>query len=134
MVGRETEIQPVRRQEVWDPFREIAALSKGMNRLFGLTRWPGNGELEKGVLTIQGERREELDAIQVRNAMSKQLFSCHSADPVTEAERLMREKQVRRLPVVDAEKRPVGILTLNDLAREAGRVSGRRTVAADAEW
>jgi len=74
-----------------------------------------------------------LEEIPVRSAMSKEQFSCHAADRVTEAERLMREKQVRRLPVVDAEGRPLGILTLNDLAREAGRVPGRRAMAADAD-
>jgi CBS domain-containing protein len=74
-----------------------------------------------------------LDEIPVRSAMSQELFSCHSADRVSEAEKLMRENQVRRLPVVDAEGRPLGILTLNDLAREAGRVPGRRPVAADVD-
>jgi len=74
-----------------------------------------------------------LDEIPVRSAMSKELFSCHSADRVTEAEILMREQQVRRLPVVDAEGRPVGILTLSDLARAAGRAPGRRPAAAEAD-
>ncbi len=87
----------IRRNEAWDPFRELMALSNRMNRVFGLTR-PGNGSqeelttadwspacdvsetdkeyritaelpnvpregvhvtLDSGVLTIQGERREE---------------------------------------------------------------------------
>jgi CBS domain-containing protein len=47
-----------------------------------------------------------------------------SGDPITidgmagveEAERLMREHLVHRLPVVDDEKRPLGMLSLEDLA------------------
>lgn len=67
-----------------------------------------------------------LEAIQVRSAMSKQLYSCHPDDPVFEAEKRMSEKQVRRLPVVDGQGRVLGILSLNDLAREAGRFAGGR--------
>jgi CBS domain-containing protein len=37
------------------------------------------------------------------------------------ATRFMRERQVRRLPVVDAEDRVVGIVTLDDLLRFLGR-------------
>jgi CBS-domain-containing membrane protein len=35
----------------------------------------------------------------------------------------MEAHQVRRLPVVDGERRPVGLLSLNDLARESTRAS-----------
>lgn len=57
----------------------------------------------------------------VTSAMSKELFSCAPDDDVAFAEKLMREKQVRRLPVIDAGGRLVGILSLNDIAREAQR-------------
>jgi CBS domain-containing protein len=67
-----------------------------------------------------------LEAIQVRAAMSSQLYACHPGDPVFEAEKRMGEKQVRRLPVVDEQGRVLGILSLNDLAREAGRFAGGR--------
>jgi CBS domain-containing protein len=72
-----------------------------------------------------------LNAIPVRSAMSDQLFACHPEDSVSEAEKRMGEKQVRRLPVVDADGRVVGILTLNDLAREAARFSGARVQDAN---
>jgi HSP20 family protein len=39
-------MQLTRRHETWDPFREMDELSNRMNRLFGLTRWPGNGGRE----------------------------------------------------------------------------------------
>ncbi|GLZ76679.1 oxidoreductase [Actinorhabdospora filicis] len=39
-------------------------------------------------------------------------------DPVDEAVRLMREKRVRRVPVCDPDGRPVGIVSLGDLAAE----------------
>jgi CBS-domain-containing membrane protein len=38
----------------------------------------------------------------------------------------MRTNQVHRLPVIDAGGRIVGILSLTDLAQEAGRETGTR--------
>jgi len=38
----------------------------------------------------------------------------------------MRARQVHRLPVVDGEGRLVGVISLNDLAREAEREGGRK--------
>jgi HSP20 family protein len=44
-------MQLMRRQETWDPFREMEDLSSRMDRLIGLTRWPGNGERELLAIT-----------------------------------------------------------------------------------
>ena len=57
----------------------------------------------------------------VTGAMSKELFSCAPEDDIATVEKLMREKQVRRLPVIDADGRLVGIISLNDIAREGER-------------
>jgi CBS domain-containing protein len=40
------------------------------------------------------------NTIAVADAMAKQVFSCQQGDSVQSAERLMREKQVRRIPIV----------------------------------
>jgi CBS domain-containing protein len=56
--------------------------------------------------------------ISVWDAMAKQVFSCHAADSLEAAEHLMGEKQVRRVPVVDDGNRPIGLLSMNDLARQ----------------
>ena len=60
-----------------------------------------------------------LQDIPVRRAMSKELWSCRRNDDLSDAERAMRQHQVRRLPVVDPEGRLEGILSLSDLVREA---------------
>ncbi|MGO9060268.1 MAG: CBS domain-containing protein [Candidatus Binataceae bacterium] len=57
----------------------------------------------------------------VTSAMSKQVFCCKVDDDVAAAEQIMRDKQVRRLPVVDAQNHLVGIISLNDIAREGER-------------
>lgn len=56
----------------------------------------------------------------VRDAMTPQVYYCFEDNDVTEAAELMRDKQVRRLPVLDHDKRMVGIVALGDLAVETG--------------
>jgi len=60
-----------------------------------------------------------LGDIRISSAMSKSVWTCRPEDDVKLAEERMRHHRVRRLPVVDAEGRLVGILSLSDLAREA---------------
>jgi CBS domain-containing protein len=67
-----------------------------------------------------------LSDIPVSVAMSKALFSCRVDDALIEAEETMRSRQVRRLPVLDANGGLAGIVSLNDLAREAQREVGRK--------
>ena len=64
--------------------------------------------------------------IAVSVAMSKDVFSCFPSDGLIEAEETMRSHQVRRLPVLDADGQLVGIVSLNDLARESEREAGRK--------
>jgi CBS domain-containing protein len=63
---------------------------------------------------------QTLDRIPVRTAMSQQLWSVRPQATLTDVERLMQQHQVRRIAVVDDESRPVGMISLNDLALRAG--------------
>jgi CBS domain-containing protein len=72
---------------------------------------------------------QPLSSIPVTTAMSKELYSCRPDDDLATAETLMREHSVRRLPVVDSNRRIVGILALNDLAREEERERTMRLTA-----
>lgn len=65
----------------------------------------------------EGRNPEET---RIREIMSEDILSCSEEQPVGEAAKLMQEKQVRRLPVVDQEQRVVGIVSLDDLATRAG--------------
>ncbi|MGH7819024.1 MAG: CBS domain-containing protein [Candidatus Binatia bacterium] len=62
-----------------------------------------------------------LSTLHVSDAMSNQMYTCSPGDSVQDAERLMRERQIRRVPIVDETNRLVGILSLNDVARAAAR-------------
>jgi CBS domain-containing protein len=48
--------------------------------------------------------------------MTEEVCSCFEDDPVEKIERAMAGRQIRRVPVVDSDKRLVGIVALGDLA------------------
>jgi CBS domain-containing protein len=52
----------------------------------------------------------------VGDVMTPEVFCCYADDEVSAAAELMKEKQVRRLLVLNREKRLVGIISLGDLA------------------
>jgi CBS domain-containing protein len=56
----------------------------------------------------------------VREVMTKDVKFCFDDEDVKHVAQNMGEQQVRRLPVVDREKRLVGILALGDLATQGG--------------
>ena len=62
-----------------------------------------------------------LSTISLAEVMSGDLCTCHADDDVREAERLMTQRQVRRLPVTDEAGTLVGILSLGDVAQTVGR-------------
>jgi len=72
-----------------------------------------------------------LREIPVSDAMAKKVFSVREDESLEAAERLMTDKQIRRLPVVDGESRPIGLLSLNDIARYAA--SARKKNGLDRE-
>ena len=55
----------------------------------------------------------------VGSAASRRLISVVAGDEVATAEQLMREYQIRRLPVVDSAGKLLGMLSTTDLARRA---------------
>ena len=67
-----------------------------------------------------------LQDLQVRNSMSRSVFSCRDTDSIEEALRCMGDHRVRRVPVLDRESKLVGILSLNDLARQLVALAGGR--------
>ena len=56
----------------------------------------------------------------VRDAMSQGIFYCFEDQSVDEVAAMMGDKQVRRMPVLDRDKRLVGIVALGDLATRRG--------------
>src|SRR5262245_29316881 len=65
--------------------------------------------------TAEGDPPTE---IRVRDIMTPEVIYCFEDAQVTDAAQLMEQKQVRRLVVLNSDKRMVGIVSLGDLAVE----------------
>jgi CBS domain-containing protein len=57
--------------------------------------------------------------IRAREVMSREVHTCSENDDVREALRTLKQRRVRRLPVVDRQGRLSGIISLNDLVARA---------------
>jgi CBS domain-containing protein len=105
-------------KKLWDSDCGVLPVVGGDGRLVGIIT-------DRDICMSAWTKGQLLTAIHVDEAMSKQVFSVKPDQDIDAAELLMAEKQVRRLPVVDADGKPVGILSMNDVAREAARTGGR---------
>ena len=75
-------------------------------------------------IRITAEGRDAANTT-VLEAMTPDVNYVFEDQDVNEAARLMRDQQIRRLPVVDREKHLVGIVSIGDLARASDdRTSG----------
>ena len=74
-------------------------------------------------------RGRSLRELCVRDAMSRDVVSAAPGESLALAAELMGQFQVRRLQVLDTDHRPVGLLSLSDLARRAD--SGELLSAGD---
>lgn len=58
----------------------------------------------------------DVDAMTARDVMSGPILYCRTEEELDDAAHFMEIKGVRRLPVIDGNKRMVGMLTLGDIA------------------
>ena len=60
-----------------------------------------------------------LDRLTCRGVMSSGIFYCYDDQTLDEALGQMQERQVHHLPVLNAQKRMIGIISLGDIALKA---------------
>lgn len=66
-------------------------------------------------VTLQGRSSRE---IKVREVMTEKVYYVHPETTVEEGMALMTNKRVRHLPVLDADGKIVGIVSIGDLVKE----------------
>jgi CBS domain-containing protein len=64
-------------------------------------------------------RGQPLPTVKVHSAMSHRVYACSASDPLERVLDLMKERQVRRVPLTDDAGRVIGIISLADIARHA---------------
>lgn len=82
---------------------------------------------DRDVCMVAFSQAKPIHEIKVEEAMTWEVYSCLPDDSISEAEDIMRARQIRRLPVIDLQGKLAGVISLNDLAREAVREQSRRT-------
>jgi CBS domain-containing protein len=55
----------------------------------------------------------------VSEIMTSKLFACHDNQEVDEVAQMMKDKKVRRVVVLNDDDRPVGIVSIGDIAAHA---------------
>lgn len=71
-------------------------------------------------LTVVAEERHPRE-VKVSECMSEDLVTCKPEDDVQKAADLMKEYQVRRIPVVDDQGRILGMIAQADIALKVGK-------------
>lgn len=67
-----------------------------------------------------------LTEVRIEKAMTTEVRSVRPGDSLEEAEHTMRTWRVRRVPVLDAARKIVGVLSIDDLALAASEGRGKR--------
>ena len=95
----------------------------------------GEGDRLVGVVTdrdiaIRAVAEDKGPDTPVAEVMTKQVLYCFEDESVDHVAQNMGEQQVRRLPVLNREKRLVGIVSIGDLSRNAKPNTAGKAVAA----
>jgi CBS domain-containing protein len=65
-----------------------------------------------------------------RDVMTKNIVFCRDTEELDDAVRIMEQKQLRRLPVINEKKRMVGMLSLGDISHAMPRQATGGVLAA----
>src|SRR5881409_840784 len=76
------------------------------------------------VLRAIAEGRE-ISTCTARDVMTKDVFWCYEDDSVKDVAKKMREKDVRRMLILNHDKKLVGVVSLGDLSKVEEKVSAQ---------
>ncbi|UJR82104.1 CBS domain-containing protein [Sandaracinus amylolyticus] len=96
-------------REMWRHGCGALAVIDGRDRVVGMLT-------DRDVCLAAFIQEDRLDALRVESAMTPVVYCCRVGESLRHAEEAMRDHHVRRLPVLDAADRLVGMLSIDDLA------------------
>lgn len=103
---------------------DVGALPVGENdRLIGMVT-------DRDIAVRGFANGKDISKLTARDIMTKGIIWCRARDSAGEAARVMESKQVRRLPVIDENKRMVGMLSLGDISHAASQRTAREVMRA----
>jgi CBS domain-containing protein len=123
-----------REVRVANPDQSIAEAARIMAEIDAGSLPVGEDDRLVGMITdrdiaVRAVAREKSSDTRVREVMSKQVLYCFEDQELDEVAQNMSDVKVRRLPVVNRDKRLVGILSLGDLAKSENAATAGHTIA-----
>ncbi len=106
-------------QIMWERDCGVVPVVDGENKVVGMVT-------DRDVSVAAYTQGQPLWAIPVSSAMARHVHGVREDDDLEAVETLMRRTQIRRVPVLDAEGRLKGLLSMNDLARHVHRGAARK--------
>jgi CBS domain-containing protein len=98
-------------QKMWDGDIGVVAVVNDDGKLTGMLT-------DRDICMAAYTQSRPLEEMLVNSAMGRHAVSAVPESTVGLLEELMARHQIRRIPIVDAEGKPVGIVSMNDLAIE----------------
>ncbi len=99
-------------QRMWDHDIGAIAVVNDEGRLTGIIT-------DRDICMAAYTNGRALEDLLVNGAMSRHACSARPEQSIADIEKIMAEHQIRRVPIVDANHMPIGVVSLNDLARES---------------
>ncbi|HEX2447849.1 MAG TPA: CBS domain-containing protein [Methyloceanibacter sp.] len=76
---------------------------------------------------------KDIGSLEAKDVMSKDVIFCRDTEDAEDAIRIMEDNQIRRLPVLNEEKKLVGMVSLGDISHALSRdLTGEVTRAVSA--
>jgi len=124
--------------QIASPDQSIASAARVMMEIDAGSLPVGENDRLVGVLTdrdiaVRAVAKEMPPTTKVRDVMSAEVLYCYDDQTLDEVARNMADQQLRRLPVLDRDKRLVGIVSLADLARNGSTTVVGRAVTGISE-
>ena len=115
---------PVREIATQMKLLDIGAMPVGENdRLIGM--------VTDRDLTCRGlANGHDLSSLTARDVMTEGIVFCRDTEELDDALRIMEQKRIRRLPVIDGRKRMVGMLSIGDISHVASHELTGEVMAA----
>jgi CBS domain-containing protein len=103
---------------------DVGAIPVGENdRLIGMVT-------DRDIIVRAISEGKDVGKLTARDVMSKGIVFCRDTEEVEDAVRIMEQKRIRRLPVLDENKRMIGMLSIGDVAHSASHEISGETISA----
>lgn len=101
---------------LWENDCGVVPVADGEGRLVGMIT-------DRDACMAAYMRGRRFDEISIGSVMAHKVVACNPDDALVAAEATMQQLSVRRLPVVDAAGKLVGVISCNDLIRHAAGIA-----------